>query len=67
MPAILNVPRSDALRGAPLDSWIALSEDETSVVATGTTYGEVSERLKAAGIEESIIIKTPKAWMRFAV
>ena len=67
MPANLNIPRSDALRAAPLDSWIALTEDETSVVATGTTYEEVSKRLDEAGIKDSIIVKTPKSWLRFAV
>ena len=67
MSAILNTLRSEALRGAPLDSWIALTEDETRVIATGATYSEVSKQLDDAGIEDSIIIKTPPSWIRFAV
>jgi len=67
MPATLNIARSEALRAAPLDSWIALTEDETRIVATGATYEEVSRRLDEAGVEESVIIKTPKSWIRFAV
>lgn len=65
MPAT-NMPRSDALRAAPLNSWVALSEDETRVVATGASYEEVSKRLDDAGIEDSVIIKTPESWLRFA-
>jgi hypothetical protein len=68
MTAILkNTPRSDALRAAPLDSWIALTEDETRVIATGATYQEVSKQLDAVGVEDSVIIKTPKSWLQFAI
>ncbi len=67
MSAILNTPRSGALRGAPLDSWIALSEDETRVIATGATYQEVAEQLDDAGDKDSVILKTPKSWLPLAV
>lgn len=67
MPAALNAPRSEALRAAPPDSWIALNEDESRVVAVGSTYEELSKRLDEAGIEDSVIIKTPKSWIPFAV
>ena len=36
--------RLELLRSVPLNSWIALSEDETEIVATGATYSEVVER-----------------------
>jgi hypothetical protein len=62
-----NTARSEALRAAPLDSWVALTEDETRVIATGATYGEVSKRLDEAEVTDSIIIKTPKSWLRFAI
>jgi len=67
MPAILNAPRSEALRGAPLDSWIALAEDESAIVAIGNTYEEVSQQLDKAGLDNAIIIKTPPSWTPFAV
>ena len=67
MPATLNTPRSEALRGAPLDSWIALTEDETRVIASGATYEEVSKRLDEVGVEDSVIIRTPKSWLPFSV
>jgi hypothetical protein len=67
MPATLNTPRSEALRSAPSDSWVAMSEDETRIIATGATYEEVSKRLDEAGVKDSVIIKTPKSWLRFAI
>jgi len=67
MSAIANTPRGEALRGAPLDSWIALTEDETRVIATGATYEEVAKRLDDAGDKDSVILKTPKSWLPFAV
>jgi hypothetical protein len=67
MPATLNTPRSEALRSASPDSWVAMSEDETRIIATGATYEEVSKRLDEAGVQDSVIIKTPKSWRRFAI
>ena len=67
MPAILNTPRVDALRSAPLDSWVALSEDESRIVATGATYEEVAKKSEEAGISDPVIVKTPKSWLPFSV
>jgi hypothetical protein len=67
MPPVTNSQRSETLRAAPLDSWIALTEDETRVTATGATYEEVSNALDAAGDKDSIILKTPSSWLSFAV
>lgn len=51
--------RLELLRSAPLNRWIALSEDETNIVATGATYSEVVERSEKAGVFDPLIIKTP--------
>ena len=59
--------RLEALRSAPLDSWIVLSEDESRVVAIGATYEEVVKNSEAAGIEDPMLIKTPKSWMPLSV
>jgi hypothetical protein len=55
------------LRGAPLDSWVALAEDESRITATGATYAEVAKQLDDAGDKDSVILKTPKVWLPFAV
>jgi hypothetical protein len=59
--------RVSALRGAPLNSWIALSDDETKVVAHGATFQEVSDQLDRMGDETSFIVRTPPNWMPLAV
>lgn len=65
--SVANTPRSELLRSAPLDSWVALTEDETRIVATGATYEEVSKQLDESGDKDSVILKTPKHWLPLAV
>lgn len=60
-------PRINALRSAPLDSWVALAEDESRVVATGETYEEVVTNSEEAGVHDPVIVKTPKSWLPFSV
>ena len=59
--------RSEALRKAPLDSWVALSADQTKVVAVGVSYGEVASKLDRMGDTDSVILKTPPAWLPLAL
>jgi hypothetical protein len=59
--------RLELLRTAPLDSWVALSNDETRIVATGSTYSEVVRNSENAGIEDPVILKTPKHWLPLSV
>jgi len=59
--------RLATLQSAPLDSWIAISEDESRIVAVGETYAEVSELADAAGEPDSVILKTPIAWEPISV
>jgi hypothetical protein len=67
MPAATDNPRIEALRGAPPDAWIALSEDESRIVATGNTYEEVVQKCQEAGVEEPVLIKTPHNWLSLSV
>lgn len=62
-----NEIRLKLLRSAPLDSWIALSEDETRIVAIGKTYSEVSALSDAAGEADPLILKTPTRWEAISV
>ena len=57
----------NVLRSAPLNSWIALSEDETRIVAAGKSFTEVSDRCDDAGEKDPFILKTPNAWEPFSV
>jgi len=59
--------RLKLLRSAPLNSWIALSADESKIVATGATYSEVVELSERAGAGDPLIIKTPEQWSSLSV
>jgi hypothetical protein len=59
--------RLEALRSAPLDSWVALSEDESRIVAVGATYAEVAENSERAGVADPLIVKIPAKWAPLSV
>jgi hypothetical protein len=59
--------RLELLRSAPLNSWIALSSDESRIVATGLTYSEVAELSERAGEPDPLIVKTPVQWSHFSL
>ena len=54
--------RLSALANAPLDKWIALSADETRVVADGTTFQEVTVAAERSGESDPLIIHVPEDW-----
>jgi len=62
-----NIIRLNLLRSAPLNKWIALSDDESKIIAVGETFGEVSDLIDRAGITDSVILKTPPAWTPISV
>ncbi len=63
----MNEPRLEALKSAPLDSWIALSEDETKIVAVGSSYEEAVSRSEQAGVSDPVLVKTPRVWLPISV
>jgi hypothetical protein len=62
-----NKLRLELLQSAPLNKWIALSEDESKIVAIGDTFGEVSERSDLAGCSDPVILKTQEVWVPISV
>ena len=62
-----NKIRLELLRSAPLDKWIALSEDESRIIAVGSTYTEASDLSDALGENDPVILKTPTAWEPISV
>lgn len=62
-----NEIRLSLLRTAPLDAWVALSQDESRIVATGSDYDEVARRADEAGETDPVILKTPPAWAQYSV
>jgi hypothetical protein len=59
--------RLEILRSAPLNSWIALSEDETRIVAVGSSYDEAARASEEAGVDDPVLIKTPEKWVALSV
>jgi hypothetical protein len=54
--------RLDLLRDAPLDRWIALSSDESRLIASADTFEEVARAAEAAGESDPVIIRVPPDW-----
>jgi hypothetical protein len=63
----LNGLRAEALRSAPLNSWVVLSEDESRVVASGATFEEAVKKSEEAGIADPILIRTPPEWLPYSL
>jgi len=57
-----STTRLTLLRSAPLDSWIALSEDESRIVAMAESYADVVKLSDEAGEADPVILKTPPMW-----
>jgi len=54
--------RLAALASAPLQRWIALSADETRVVADADTFEEVTAAAERNGETDPVILRTPENW-----
>jgi hypothetical protein len=61
MAAMENL-RFESLKSAPLDRWVALTEDTGVVVASGSSYDEAVNNSACAGVQDPVLVKTPKAW-----
>ena len=57
-----STSRLSALANAPLDKWIALSADETRVVAEGATFQEVVVAAERSGESDPLIVHVPEDW-----
>jgi hypothetical protein len=55
--------RLELLRSAPMNKWIALSADETRIVAIGNTFMEADEAAKKTGEEGYFLTRTPDSWL----
>ena len=62
-----EIARLKVLQSAPLNSWIALSDDETRIVAVGASYEEAAQKSESLGIDDPVILKTPERWLLFSV
>ncbi|MBZ5651062.1 MAG: hypothetical protein LAO18_11310 [Acidobacteriia bacterium] len=59
--------RLELLLSAPMNSWIALSKDESKIIAIGKTFMEADATAKQAGEKDYVLTRTPDAWLRRAL
>ena len=55
--------RAAALLAAPLDRWVALSPDQTRVIAVGATFEEAVREAEKLGVTDPVMVKTPEDWI----
>jgi hypothetical protein len=55
--------RVQILREATPNSWVALSHDETTVVAKGSSYLEAVQQAEHLGEQDPVLIHVPEKWL----
>jgi hypothetical protein len=55
--------RVKILKQAKPNSWIALSSDESKLLATSESYAEAVKIAEASGEPEPVLIRTPDTWV----
>jgi len=51
------------LQKAPLNGWIAFSEDDERPIAYGATYDEVVANAGKQGVSDLVVVKVPETWI----
>ncbi len=51
------------LQKAPLNGWIAFSEDDERPIAYGATYDEVVASARKQGASDLVVVKVPETWI----
>jgi len=54
--------RVELLRSVPEDSWVAMSIDETRIIAVGPSFAEADKAARDAGATDYFITRSPDAW-----
>ncbi len=67
MPAGQAVDLSELLRNAPRNCWLALTDDESKIVGRGESVNEAVEEAKKAGVEDPVVIWSPKTWIQIVL
>ena len=55
--------RLELLRSAPMNRWIALSKDESKIIAIGKTFMEADAAAKESGEKDYFLTRTPDIWL----
>jgi hypothetical protein len=55
--------RLELLRSAPMNSWVALSADETQILAVASTFLEADALAQKSGQKDYFLVRTPDEWV----
>lgn len=61
MPSTLDI--SEQLRAAPRNCWLALTADQSAVVAHGDTMDEAVAAAQRKGVQEAVLLWAPQEWI----
>ncbi len=53
---------SQMLLDSPRNCWLALTEDESKIVATGLTPDEAEAKAKKEGVDDPLLVWSPENW-----
>ncbi len=53
---------SQMLLDSPRNCWLALTEDKTKIVASGSTPEEAEANAKRDGVDDPLLIWSPEQW-----
>ena len=54
--------RLEALTGAPRNAWVALDEEETRVVGSGSTLKQAVAEAREHGVDDPVVVWSPASW-----
>ena len=55
--------RLEVLREATPNSWIAFSQDESTVAAEAQSYSEAIHRAEESGEQDPVLVHVPEEWL----
>jgi hypothetical protein len=55
--------RLEVLRNAPRGKWVALSHDETDMVAVGESFADAAEEAGRKGVADPVVWLIPGRWL----
>jgi len=61
MDTVLDL--SQLLADAPRNCWLSLDESQTKIIGRGETLEEAIAEAKRAGVDDPIVMWSPKKWM----
>jgi hypothetical protein len=59
----MNHDLADLLRTAPRECWLALSADQTRIVASSKDFSAAVAEAQRSGVDDPIMMWSPREWI----